>query len=114
MAKKTNPFTQDFQSIAQSADDAVFEFLKQGNQKTKIDAGKSETEAMQAVEFKVGGSSIKIDQGGITIEAAIILIKGTSMVGIVGGASTKVKGGIVVSIESDGLAQVKAAAVKLN
>ena len=31
--RKPNPFAQDFQSITESADDAVMQFLKQGNQK---------------------------------------------------------------------------------
>ena len=33
MAKRSNVFAQDFQTITRSADDAVFEFLKQGQQK---------------------------------------------------------------------------------
>jgi len=33
MAKRSNVFAQDFQSISKSADDAVFEFIKQGTQK---------------------------------------------------------------------------------
>lgn len=31
--RKPNPFAQDFQSITESADDAVMQFLKQGTQK---------------------------------------------------------------------------------
>lgn len=33
MAKRSNVFAQDFQTITRSADDAVYEFLKQGQQK---------------------------------------------------------------------------------
>lgn len=33
MAKRSNVFAQDFQTITKSADDAVFAFLKQGQQK---------------------------------------------------------------------------------
>ncbi|HYP04960.1 MAG TPA: type VI secretion system tip protein TssI/VgrG [Bryobacteraceae bacterium] len=46
--------------------------LKMGNQTTKIDLGKSETEAMQSIELKVGQSSIKLDQMGVTIKGMMI------------------------------------------
>jgi type VI secretion system secreted protein VgrG len=46
--------------------------VKMGNQTTKIDLGKSETEAMQSIELKVGQSSIKIDQMGITMKGMMI------------------------------------------
>jgi|GEM_PF-2003767 len=36
MAKRSNVFAQDFQSISKSADDAVFEFIKQGTQKESV------------------------------------------------------------------------------
>lgn len=34
--RKPNPFAQDFQSITESADDAVMQFLKQGTQKEVV------------------------------------------------------------------------------
>ena len=43
-----------------------------GNQTTKIDLGKSETEAMQSIELKVGQSSVKLDQMGVTIKGMMI------------------------------------------
>ena len=49
--------------------------VKMGNQTTKIDLGKSETEAMQSIELKVGQSSIKIDQMGITLKGMMIKMR---------------------------------------
>jgi type VI secretion system secreted protein VgrG len=49
--------------------------LGQGNQTTKVDAGKIETEAMQSIELKVGQSSIKIDQMGVTIKGMMISVQ---------------------------------------
>ena len=42
-----------------------------------MSAGKGDVEAMQSYEIKVGGSSIKIDQMGITIKGMMIKIEGT-------------------------------------
>jgi len=53
--------------------------LKMGNQETKLDLGKSSTEAMQAIELKVGANSIKIDQMGVTIKGMMVKIEGTVM-----------------------------------
>jgi type VI secretion system secreted protein VgrG len=58
---------------------------------TKIERGKSVTEAMESIEFKVGESSIKLDQQGITIKALNIRIKGTALVEI-DGLTTKIQG----------------------
>ena len=49
MAKRSNVFAQDFQSISKSADDAVFEFIKQGTQKESV--------SPVAVEMKVESKS---------------------------------------------------------
>ena len=49
--------------------------IKMGNQTTKIDLGKSETEAMQSIELKVGQSSVKLDQMGVTIKGMMIKIE---------------------------------------
>ena len=46
-----------------------------GNQTNKLDLGKIETEAMQSIELKVGQSSIKIDQMGVTIKGMMIKIE---------------------------------------
>lgn len=47
--------------------------VKLGNITIKADLGKIEMEAMQSIELKVGGSSIKIDQMGVTIKGAMML-----------------------------------------
>ncbi|GGI68103.1 type VI secretion protein [Polymorphobacter multimanifer] len=53
--------------------------LNMGNRAIKLDTGKQETEAMQSIELKVGSSSIKIDQTGITIKGIMIKIEATAM-----------------------------------
>ncbi len=53
--------------------------VKLGNDSTKISAGTSSTEAMQSIELKVGGNSIKIDQTGITIKGVMVTIEGQAM-----------------------------------
>ncbi|MEX0337406.1 MAG: type VI secretion system Vgr family protein [Arenibacterium sp.] len=50
-----------------------------GNHTLDISTGKSETEALQSIEFKVGSNSIKIDQMGVTIKGMMIKIEGTAM-----------------------------------
>ena len=58
--------------------------LNMGNQSTKVDLGKIETEAMQSIELKVGQSSIKIDQMGVTIKGMMIKIEGQIQVQVKG------------------------------
>ncbi len=53
--------------------------IEMGNLTTKISMGKGTTEAMQSIELKVGSSSIKVDQMGVTIKGAMIKIEGTAM-----------------------------------
>jgi type VI secretion system secreted protein VgrG len=65
--------------------------LKMGNQSVKLDLGKQDTEAMQSIEFKVGQSSIKIDQMGVTIKGMMITVDGQIMT-TVKGLMTKVEG----------------------
>lgn len=50
MAKRSNVFAQDFQSISKSADDAVFEFIKQGTQKESVSPVEVEIKAEQKSE----------------------------------------------------------------
>jgi type VI secretion system secreted protein VgrG len=65
--------------------------VKMGNVTTKADLGSIKMEAMQAIELKVGGNSIKIDQTGVTING--IMFKGTaSAIAEMKGAMTKVSG----------------------
>jgi type VI secretion system secreted protein VgrG len=74
-----------------------------GNQTNKLDLGKIETEAMQSIELKVGSSSIKIDQMGVTINGMMIKVEAqvqcqvtSLMTQVNGDAMTTVKGGIVM------------------
>ncbi|WP_374942761.1 type VI secretion system Vgr family protein [Sphingomonas sp.] len=67
-----------------------------GNIDTKADLGKISMEAMQSIELKVGGSSILIDQVGITIKGTVkVDIKGI-MVNSSADAIHIVLGGIVM------------------
>jgi type VI secretion system secreted protein VgrG len=77
--------------------------IKMGNQTNKLDLGKIDTEAMQSIELKVGQSSIKIDQMGVTIKGMMISIEAqvqcqvkAVMTQVNGDAMTTVKGGIVM------------------
>jgi type VI secretion system secreted protein VgrG len=77
--------------------------IKMGNQTTKINLGKSETEAMQSIELKVGQSSIKLDQMGVTIkgmmikaEAQIMMESKALMYKADGTAMVQIKGGITM------------------
>jgi type VI secretion system secreted protein VgrG len=74
-----------------------------GNQTTKLDLGKSEEEAMQSIELKVGQSSIKLDQMGVTIKGMMISIEAQVqmqvkglMTTVNGDAMLTAKGGIVM------------------
>lgn len=78
--------------------------VKLGNVAVNADLGKITMEAMQSIELKVGGSSIKIDQMGVTIKGAMMAsmdgtlktdIKGT-MVNVQGQAMLVLKGGITM------------------
>jgi len=66
-----------------------------GNQETKVDLGKSTTEAMQSIELKVGQSSVKIDQMGVTIKGMMVKVEGTIMTEVKG-VITKVNGEAVM------------------
>ena len=77
--------------------------IKMGNQTNNVDLGKIETEAMQSIELKVGQSSIKIDQMGVTIKGMMISIEAqvqaevkAVMTQVTGSAMLTEKGGIVM------------------
>ena len=77
--------------------------LGMGNRTVKLDLGKITEEAMQSIELKVGQSSIKIDQMGVTIKGMKISIEGqlqTDVKGLMttvsGDAMLTLKGGIVM------------------
>jgi len=77
--------------------------VKMGNQTTKLNLGSAKTEAMQGIELKVGGNSIKIDQTGITIKGLMVKLDGsvqTDIKGLMcqinGSAMLKAGGGITM------------------
>ena len=74
--------------------------LSMGNQSVKCDLGSISNEAMQSIELKVGGNSIKIDQMGVTITGMMIKIEGQ--------VQTEVKG-LMCQVSGDAMLQAKGA-----
>ena len=70
--------------------------ISMGNQTTTLDLGKSSTTAMQAIELKVGASSIVIDQMGVTIKGMMIQIEGEMMTEVKGDGILILKGGFTL------------------
>jgi len=77
--------------------------LTMGNRSTDLSLGKDEVTAMQSIEFKVGMSSVKIDQTGVTIKGLMINIEGQAMTTVKapmtiveGQAMLMLKGGIIM------------------
>ena len=77
--------------------------LSMGNQSTKLNLGASTHEAMQSIELKVGQSSVKIDQMGVTITGMMIKIDGQIqtqvnglMTQVTGTAMLQLSGGITM------------------
>jgi type VI secretion system secreted protein VgrG len=67
--------------------------------KGKIDMkalGKITVSSVQEIELKVGPSSIKIDNTGVTIKGMMVKVDGTMMTEVKGGIVTIVKGGFVL------------------
>lgn len=79
--------------------------LKMGNQETKLDLGKITEEAMQSIELKVGQSSVKIDQMGVTIKGMTIKVEGTLMVDIKG---------LMVQEKADAIMMLNGSLVMIN
>ncbi len=79
--------------------------VKLGNITVKAGLGAISNEAMQSIEFKVGASSVKIDQMGVTIKGMMVKIEGTIM--------TDVKG-LMTTVEASAMTQVKGAIVMIG
>jgi type VI secretion system secreted protein VgrG len=79
--------------------------ISMGDRTTKIDLGKSATEAMQSIELKVGQSSIKIDQTGVTIKGMLISVEGQ--------IQTQIKG-LMTQVNGDAMLQVKGGITMIN
>lgn len=71
--------------------------IKMGDQTIKLDLGKSTTEAMQAIELKVGQSSIKLDQTGVTIKGIMVKVEGQAMTDVKG-IMTTVQGSAMLKL----------------
>ncbi len=79
--------------------------IKQGDQTTKLDCGKSTTEAMKSIELKVGQNSIKIDKNGVTVQGLAIKLQGQVQVQ----AQAP-----IVQVSGDGMLQLKGGIVTIN
>jgi type VI secretion system secreted protein VgrG len=79
--------------------------ISMGNQTTKLDLGQSSTEAMQAIELKVGQSSVKLDQMGVTIKGMMISVEGQ--------IQTQVKG-LMTQINGDAMLQAQGGITMIN
>ena len=79
--------------------------VKMGNVKLKANLGSIAYEAMSAIELKVGGSSIKIDQTGITIKGIKISVEGQAMAEVKSPMTT---------VKGDGMMTVKGGITMIN
>ena len=79
--------------------------VKMGNVSLKAGLGKIDNEAMQSIELKVGQSSIKLDQTGVTIKGMMIKIEGQ--------IQTQVKG-MMTQVNADAMLMVKGAITMIN
>ena len=78
-----------------------------GNVTVKTGAGKITMEALQSIELKVGGSSIKIDPMGVTI-------KGAMTAKMEGGLAAEVKGGVKADVKGGAMVMIKGAITMIN
>ncbi len=72
--------------------------VKMGNISQKADLGAVTVEAMQSITFKVGGSSVKIDQMGVTIKGMMVKVQGDVMLDMKG-LMTSVKGDAMLTLK---------------
>ncbi|MCG6942504.1 MAG: type VI secretion system tip protein VgrG [Thiohalocapsa sp.] len=79
--------------------------LEMGNQTTKLSLGKSTTDAMQSIELKVGQSSVKVDQMGVTIKGMMIKIEGQVTVDVKG---------VMTTVKGDGMLTLKGGLTMIN
>ena len=103
LGKQTNTINGDQSTTIKQGNQSTE--LKMGNMSTKMDLGKGETEAMQSLEYKVGQSSIKIDQTGVTIKGMMIKIEGQIQV--------QVKG-LMTQVNGDAMLQLKGGVTMIN
>jgi type VI secretion system secreted protein VgrG len=79
--------------------------VKKGNHAINVNMGKSTIEAMQSIELKVGKSSIKLDQKGITINGIMVVVE----------ADVKLDAkGKMTTVNGDGVLILKGALTMIN
>ncbi len=79
--------------------------VNMGDVTTKVALGKVSEEAMQGIELKVGQSSVKIDQAGVTIKGMTIKVQGQ--------IKTEVKG-MMTDVKGDAMLTVKGGMTMIN
>jgi type VI secretion system secreted protein VgrG len=79
--------------------------VKTGNRTVKVSLGKIAEEAMQGIELKVGQSSVKIDQTGVTIKGMMVSIEGQTQ--------TDIKG-LMTNVKADAKLAVQGAITMIN
>lgn len=79
--------------------------VKMGNVDIKVNLGSHKTEALQAIELKCGGSTIKMDPMSIKLQSMMIEIKGSLMV------KTE---GLMVQSEASAISMLKGGLVLIN
>ncbi len=79
--------------------------VKMGNHTINVDAGKSSLEAKQSILLKVGQSSVKIDNTGVTIKGLKVSMEGTTK------ATVK---GLMTEVSGDTMLTLKGGVVKIN
>jgi|GEM_PF-522292 len=84
-----------------------------GNITISAGAGKIELSAAQSIELKVGGSSVKIDQGGVTIKGMSVKIDASMQFEAKSGLSAKV-GGTFTNLEGSAITTIKGGFVLIN
>jgi type VI secretion system secreted protein VgrG len=75
--------------------------IRAGNQTTKLDLGRSTTEAVQGIELRVGPNRILIEPTGIVIEGLVVKVRGH--------ACTEVAG-LMTQVGADAVLEVKGGA----
>ena len=72
--------------------------IQQGDLSIEVSMGKATVTAMQLIELKVGSSTVRIDQTGVSISGTLIKINGDAMVSVEA-PMTKVSGDANVTIQ---------------
>ncbi len=88
--------------------------LPLGNVTIKADLGKISMEAMQSIEMKVGASSIKIDQMGVTIKGMMLKLDGSMTTDIKAGLMTTVGSDLMTTVKGGVMMTVKGAITMIN